>query len=204
MTLLAGLQVLLARYSGQRDFAIGTVMADRPRPELEGLIGFFVNTLVLRTPLAGTPTFRELLARVRTVTLDAYAHQDVPFERIVEELAHARDSAGVPLMQTMLVLQNLALPRAQAGNLRLDSLGTGQSDAKWDLAIYVEEAGDHLTGSAVYRADLFEADTIVRLLDAYRVLLTHAVADADRGVFEIPLVDAKDADESRAAFTRAH
>ena len=133
MTLLAAFQVLLHRYSGQEDIAVGTPIAGRGRTELEGLIGFFVNTLVLRSNLAGNPAFTELLARVRETALGAYTHQDLPFEKLVEELSPSRDISRNPLFQVMFVLQNapdaeLALRGVQASRLPL----AGHS-AKFDL-----------------------------------------------------------------------
>ena len=141
MTLLAAFQVLLHRYSGQDDIAVGTPIAGRRRTELEGLIGFFVNTLVLRTDLAGNPTFSELLARVRDSALGAYTHQDLPFEKLVEELSPSRDMSRNPLFQVMFVLQNApdaapALQGVQASRLPL----AGHS-AKFDLTLIAARDG---------------------------------------------------------------
>ena len=139
MTLLAAFQVLLHRYSGQDDIAVGTPIAGRRRTELEGLIGFFVNTLVLRSDLAGNPTFTEFLARVRDSALGAYTHQDIPFETLVAELSPSRDMSRHPLFQVMFVLQNApdaapALQGVQASRLPL----AGHS-AKFDLTLMLRE-----------------------------------------------------------------
>ena len=148
MTLLAAFQVLLHRYSGQDDIAVGTPIAGRGRTELEGLIGFFVNTLVLRSDLAGNPAFTELLARVRETALGAYTHQDLPFEKLVEELSPSRDMSRNPLFQVMFVLQNapdaeLALKGVQASRLPL----AGHS-AKFDLTVVGARDGRRLARRA--------------------------------------------------------
>ncbi len=149
MMLLAAFQVLLARYSGQEDIAVGSPIAGRNRREIEGLIGFFVNTLVLRTDLSGNPRFRELLGRVRETALDAYAHQDVPFEKLVEELQPERDPSRSPLVQVMFVLQN-----APGGGLTLPGAGSyarrplDTATAKFDLTAVVDRAARGSTRSS--------------------------------------------------------
>ena len=125
MVLLAAFQVLLWRYSGQEDIVVGTPMANRKREELEGLIGFFVNTLVMRTELRGEASFGELLGRVREIALGAYAHQDVPFEKLVEELQPERELSRTPLFQVMLALQNAARRRAGGAGLEVEGVGRG-------------------------------------------------------------------------------
>src|SRR5258707_8507361 len=139
MTLLAGFQVLLARVSGQQDIAVGTPIANRSRAEVEGLIGFFTNTLVLRTDLSGDPSFREVLGRVREVALGGYSHQEVPFERLVEELQPARDLGRTPLFQVMFLLQHATAPREQVGELVLEGFAAESVTAKFDLTCSVVE-----------------------------------------------------------------
>jgi hypothetical protein len=135
MTLLAAFDVLLYRYSGQEDFCVGSAVANRNRAETEELIGFFVNTLVLRADLSGNPSFKELLGRVREVTLGAYAHQDVPFEQLVEDLQPTRDLSRPPLFQVMLILQNIPMHMLQLGNLTLSAVEAELKTAKFDLTL---------------------------------------------------------------------
>ncbi|HVG07839.1 MAG TPA: amino acid adenylation domain-containing protein, partial [Thermoanaerobaculia bacterium] len=188
MVLLAGFQALLARYSNQERLAVGAPVAGRNRVEIEGLIGFFVNTLVLRGDLTGTPTFRELLARVRETTLAAHAHQDLPFERLVEELAPERSLAHAPLFQVMLALQNAPVGNLEIGELRLHPLSRTGTTAKFDLALSLEERGGALAGTAEHAADLFDPTTIRRLLAGFERLLAGALADPDRPVAELSLL----------------
>jgi amino acid adenylation domain-containing protein len=185
MTLLAGFQLLLSRYCGQQDVAVGTVVANRNRAETEGLIGFFVNTLVLRTDLGGDPSFRELVKRVREVTLGAYAHQDLPFERLVEELSPQRGLGRTPLFQVSLVLQNAPHGNLRLGDLSLQRIGMESQQAKFDLTLIVEESGEGLSGSVEYACDLFEARTIERLSERLRVMLEQAASDPDAPISEI-------------------
>ncbi|HEY2737543.1 MAG TPA: condensation domain-containing protein, partial [Thermoanaerobaculia bacterium] len=188
MTLLAAYQALLARVCGESDVAAGTPIAGRNRLETEGLIGFFVNTLVLRTDLANVANVTDLLALVRRETLDAYAHQDLPFEKLVEELAPERSLAHTPLFQAGFALQNapvgeLALPR-----LRLAPWDIEEKTTKLDLDLTLVEVPQGLAGSLAYATDLFDASTIDRLLGQFRTLLAGAVADPGRSIAELPLL----------------
>ncbi len=177
MVLLAGFQALLARYSGQDDLAVGSPGAGRDRVETEGLIGFFVNTMVLRGDLAGAPTFGELLGRVRETALAAYLHQDVPFEKLVEELAPERSLAHAPLFQVMLVLQNAPVGSLEIEALRLRPMGdAGTALAKFDLTLNLSEHDGGLVGTVEYATDLLDAATVDRLVLHYERLLTAALA----------------------------
>src|SRR5436305_13168641 len=188
MVVLAAWEVLLGRYAGQEELAVGTAIAGRTRLELEGLIGFFVNTLVLRGDLAGDPSFAELLGGVRRETLAAYAHQDLPFEKLVEALAPARDLARSPLVQVMLALQNAPLSALTLPGLTLEPLRLAGRAAKLDLTLSVVEAdgGDGGDGGAMgyweHATDLFDRTTIARLAERFAALLAGAVVDLAGGV----------------------
>ncbi|HTG31557.1 MAG TPA: amino acid adenylation domain-containing protein [Thermoanaerobaculia bacterium] len=189
MVLLAGFQALLARYSGQDDLAVGSPGAGRDRVETEGLIGFFVNTMVLRGDLAGAPTFGELLGRVRETALAAYLHQDVPFEKLVEELAPERSLAHAPLFQVMLVLQNAPVGSLEIEDLRLrPAAGDAGTMAKFDLTLALEERDGGLSGTMEHATDLFDAATVDRLVRHYEGLLTAALAAPERPAAELPLL----------------
>jgi amino acid adenylation domain-containing protein len=188
MALLAAFQTLLHRYSGQEDVCVGSPVAGRTRPELEGLIGFFVNTLVLRGDLSGDPTFRELLGRAREVCLGAYAHQDLPFELLVEALQPQRDLSRTPLFQVMFILQNTPLPSLDLPGLSLSPLEADSGTAKFDLLLALAETEQGLAGNLEYNTDLFEAATARRLLGHFRNLLEAAVADPARRLSELPLL----------------
>ena len=182
MTLLSAFQVLLQRYSGQDDFALGSPIAGRTRAELEGLIGFFVNTLILRSDLAGDPTFRELLGRTRKVALEAYTHQDLPFEQIVTVLRPDRDPTRSPLFQVMFVLQNAPQPALEAPGLTLEPLEAISGAAKFDLTLFAAERAEGIKLKMEYNADLFDAATVDRMLAHFRVLLEGAVARPDQPI----------------------
>ena len=189
MTLLAAFQTLLHRYTGQEDIVVGTPIANRTRTEIEGLIGFFVNTLVLRTSLAGDPSFRELLQRVRKIAMWAYAHQDLPFEKLVEALHPARNLSHSPLFQVFFNLLNfrdecLILPGLTAQPLEVNN----SPGAKFDLTFYVHESPDTLTVVANYNTDLFEAAAIRRMLTHYQTLLEGIVADPEQRLSVLPLL----------------
>ncbi|HEX2079919.1 MAG TPA: amino acid adenylation domain-containing protein, partial [Longimicrobium sp.] len=198
MVLLAAWQTLLARCSGQDDVVVGSPIAGRTRTETERLIGFFVNTLALRTDLSGDPPFRRLLHAVRETTLEAYAHQDLPFERLVEEVAPERSLTHSPVFQAFFVLQNveegaLSMPGVQAERMPLSAAA-----AKHDLTLAAVEGGDGLQLALFYRTALFDASTIRRLLGQLRVLLQAAAANPDARVSALPLLT----DEDRALVER--
>src|SRR5439155_17029185 len=171
MTLLGAFEVLLQRYSGQKDFGIGTPIANRTEREVEELIGFFVNTLVMRAKLEGDPSFVELLGRVRQEALGAYAHQAVPFERVVEELEVERDLSGSSLFRVMFVLQNTPGEAEGLAGLQLEMVPFAVGTAKFDLTLTMEERGGTLVGSFEYARDLFDATTIERMAEHLGKLL---------------------------------
>ncbi|WP_342781545.1 amino acid adenylation domain-containing protein [Amycolatopsis rhizosphaerae] len=205
MTLLAAWAAVLSRYSGQDDLVLGTPTAGRGRPELEDLVGLFVNTLALRVDLTGDPTFRELLGRVRETTLDAYAHQELPFERLVEELRPERELSHSPLVQILFVLQNAPLGGGGAWpGLRLRAFAdqVPGSTAKFDLTLSMREADDGLHANVEYNTDLFDRETIERLLGHYRALLEGALADPCRRVRDLPLLTARERERTLVEWNR--
>lgn len=186
MVLLAAFQVLLFRYSGQNDVAVGIPVANRTRKDLEPLIGFFVNSLVARVDLSGRPSFREVVGRVRKLALEAYAHQDVPFERLVEELHPQRDTARNPLFQ--VIFQYFPTPgdRSQGADLGLPA---EESRSKFDLQLDVFQAERGLTAYLQYSADLFDESTIRRMGTHFRNLLAAVAESPDTPILELPLLD---------------
>ena len=171
MSLLAAFDVLLWRYTGQTDLSVGTPIAGRNQAEIEGLIGFFINTLVLRVQMDGRESYRELLNRVREVTLEAYGHQDVPFERLVEELQPERDLSHTPLFQVAFVLQNVPHEQMELEGLSLRTEESDNQTAKYDLTLRLYETDPGLSASVEYNSDLFERSTMTRLLDHFQTLL---------------------------------
>ncbi|HEU4535565.1 MAG TPA: AMP-binding protein, partial [Polyangiaceae bacterium] len=200
MGLVAALKALLHRYSGQTDLALGTPVAGRSRPELEPLVGCFVNTLVLRTDLAGDPGFRALLGRVREVTLGALAHQEAPFEKVVDTLAVPRDLSHTPLFQAMLVLHNTPAPVVRLPGLVLRGADVDTGAAKLDLTLELRETpGGGFEGTWEYNADLFDAATVAQLSRHFVRLLGAALAAPERPLSELPLLDEAEAQELLAA-----
>jgi len=188
MTLLAAFQTLLYRYTGQEDVAVGSPIAGRTRPEIEGLIGFFVNTLVLRTDLSGNPSFRELLRRARDVALGAYEHQDIPFEKLVEELNPQRDRSHSPLFQVMFVLQNTPVESLKLGGLTVTPVALDGATTMFDLSLSLQEAGEELRGSLRYSTDLFNEATIKRMAEHFCRLLQAIVENPGQPIGELPLI----------------
>ncbi len=190
MTLLAAFQLLLSRYAGEEDVVVGTPVAGRTRPELEGLIGLFVNTLAVRTDLAGDPTFRELLGRVRENLLGAYSHQDLPFDRLVEELAPGRSLSHTPVFQVMFAVQG-----GGSGGMGLDLPGveaalveTGARTARFDLEVELRDEPGGVRGTLEYAVDLFGRGTAERMAAHFETLLRGIAASPDARVSEIPLL----------------
>jgi non-ribosomal peptide synthetase component F len=194
MTLLAAFQILLHRYSGQDDFAIGSPAANRTRAEVEGLIGYFINMLVLRADLSGDPSFPALLGRVRTDALGAFEHQELPLERLVEALHPGRDLSRTPLFQVMFVFQNLEVPDVGRSDLTIAPLevSEGTGTAKFDLTLAMADDGPEMVGSFEYDSDLFDGATIERMVGHFVALLEGVVSDPARRVSELPILPAEE------------
>lgn len=199
MTLLAAFKTLLYRFTSQEDIVVGTPIAGRNRAELEDLIGFFINTLALRTSLSGNPTFRELLQRVKQTAVDAYTHQDLPFETLVAELDPMRDLRRNPLFQVMFQYKDARAPLFQSTDLDVTWLETSTQTAKFDLTMAVLAEDDSLNCVIEYRTELFREDTIDRFLSHYVTLLENIVAEPDENIATLPLLTETQQNEIIAA-----
>ncbi|NER29541.1 MAG: amino acid adenylation domain-containing protein, partial [Symploca sp. SIO1C4] len=188
MTLLAAFDILLYRYTGQEDILVGTPIANRNQSQLEGLIGFFVNTLVLRTNLEGDPSFSALLSRVRETAMDAYTHQGLPFEMLVEALQPERDLSYTPLFQVMFVLKNETLSDIEMSGLNVTSLRLKGQTSKFDLTLSMENSADGLVGVWEYSTDLFNASTIERMTGHFVTLLEGIVSNPQQPISQLPLL----------------
>ena len=182
MTMLAAFKVLLRRWTGQDDIIVGAPIANRSRVEVESLIGFLLNTLVMRTDLSGNPTFAQLVRRVRETALGAYAHQDLPFEKLVEALDPVRDLSRTPFFQVMFVFQNMPDAPLDLHDLKVTRAFVDQGDAKVDINLHLEEQGGGLAGALHYNTELFNADTIAQMLRHFDRLLTEAARDANQPI----------------------
>ena len=174
MTLLAAFQTLLYRYTEQDDILIGTTIAGRNRSELENLIGFFVNTLVMRADLSGEPSFVDLLQRVKEDALGAYVHQDVPFEKLVEELQPER-SASSTLVQVFFGLQNAPTTALEMSGLKLNAVGYSSDAVRFDLTLWMEEGPNDLSGTWTYSKDILDAESIAQMHERFETLLQSIV-----------------------------
>jgi len=193
MLLLAAFKVLLSRYSNRDDIVVGTDIANRNHSEIEPLIGFFANQLVLRTDLSGNPTFRDLLGRIREVTLGAYAHQDMPFERLVEELQPERDLSRNPLFQVMFILQNNPMPSLEIGDLALEPIEIEETTTAFDITLALSEAPQgELSGSVRYSTDLFDEATIERLIGHYQTLLHSIAVDVEARINALEMLTSEE------------
>jgi amino acid adenylation domain-containing protein len=188
MVVLSAFQVLLSKYSGSEDVVVGSPIAGRTRKEVEDLIGFFVNTLVLRTDLSGDPSFRETLRRAREVTLGAYEHQELPFEKLVAELRPERSLSHSPLFQVMFALQNAGGGGGALPGLEVSGVGAEHASARFDLSLVLTATAQGLRGGLNYGTDLFERGTIVRMLGHLARVLEQAAADADVRLSQVELL----------------
>lgn len=199
MTLLAAFKLLLHRHTGEEDLVVGSPIAGRNRRETEKLIGFFLNTLVLRTDLSGNPSFRELLARVRDGALDAYAHQDIPFEKLLQELQPDRDLGRTPLFQVFFNMLTIDGQDPKLHGLTVTRVDHSEPHSKFDLTVYVTERSERIHFDFVYNADLFRGDRMKQMLEHFQTLLQGIVADPDQRLSDLPLLTD---DERRQLSTR--
>jgi amino acid adenylation domain-containing protein len=190
MTLLAVFKILLQRLSGESDVVVGSPIAGRGMREVEPLMGIFLNTLVLRTDVSGSPTFIELLGRLRETALGAYAHQDVPFERLLEELRPERDLSRTPFFQIFFNMINLPRPGIALSSLELELLSPLETPAKFDLTVYAEDLGDRVQFDLVYNADLFTAERMEEVKQQYSGLLLQVAADPEQQITQYSLLTA--------------
>jgi non-ribosomal peptide synthetase component F len=188
MVLLAAFNTLLHYRTGQNDIVVGTDVANRNCAEVEGLIGFFVNLLALRTDLSGNPTFQEVLTRVREVVLEAYAHQDLPFDQVVEALRPMRQASHDPLVQVLFVLQNVLRAPLELPNLHVHLLDLDREVTRFDFALFMEETAQGLSRRWQYRTDLFNTTTMARLAEDFVTLLHNIVAQPQARLHRLDLL----------------
>ncbi|MBW4556585.1 MAG: amino acid adenylation domain-containing protein [Trichormus sp. ATA11-4-KO1] len=188
MTLLTAFKILLYRYTGQTDIVVGSPIANRNRAEIESLIGLFVNVLALRTDLSGDLSFQELLARVKLTALEAYVHQDLPFEKLVEELQPNRDLSYNPLFQVMFVLQNVPKPHVSLTDVSITYEEAENGTSKFDLTLFMDDSEESLVATCEYNTDLFNADTINRMLGHFQTLLESIVSDPQQCISQVQIL----------------
>ena len=200
VTLLAAFQVLLWRYTGQDDLLVGTPIANRNRAEIEGLIGLFINLLVMRGNLSGDPSFRELLRRVHDTALEGYAHQDLPFEKLVEELNPERDLTRSPIFQILLSLQNKPVQPLELSGLEVKRMRVASDTSKFDLSLYAIEISEGLRCVFEYNTSLFDADRIERMGGHFKVLLEGILARPEQRLSELPLLPEQEKHQRRESW----
>ena len=200
MVLLAAFQALLGRYARQRDVVVGTPVANRARPETRDVVGFFVNTLALRADLSGDPTFRALLHRVRDTALGAFAHQEMPFERLVDALKVPRSAAHAPLFQAMLILQTAGDGTASLPGLEVEQVQVEGTHAPFDLTLGLRPREDGMDGALEYATALFDRGTAVRMIGHFRTLLAGACASPEAPISALPLLSAEEVDAALRAW----
>lgn len=204
MTLLAAWQTLLHRYTGQDDIRVGTPISSRERAETEGLIGCLLNTLVVRIDFAGKSTFKELLRQVKETALDAYAHHEVPFEMLVEELQPERQANYTPLFHVWFVLENAGMMQpVRLADLELSPVEIKNVTAQFDLALSMVDAGKRISGSLIYSTDLFDEDSIAEMIERFESLLENVSADPELCLLDIPL-DRRDGETAATSAPYPH
>ncbi|MCC5615049.1 amino acid adenylation domain-containing protein [Nostoc sp. CHAB 5836] len=204
MSLLAAFNILLYRYTNQEDIVIGSPIANRNRAELEGMLGLFVNTLVLRNNLSGNPNFRQLLHQVREMTLNAYAHQDLPFEMLVEELQPERNLSRNPLYEVMFVLQNTPTSVQEVSGLSLRALDFDSGTSQLDIFLSMFESQEGLTGCLEYNTDIFDSTTIIQFINNFQTLLENILTNPEQHICELSLLTASDQEQLLFKFNQTH
>ncbi|ARV58502.1 non-ribosomal peptide synthetase [Nostocales cyanobacterium HT-58-2] len=204
MTLLATFQLLLYRYTNQVDILVGSVIAGRNLPELESLIGYFVNTLILRTNLSGNPSFRELLQRVRSVAMSAYAYQDLPIDKLIEEMQPERSLSYHPLFQVMFVMENTPRQTLELPGLTLTPFNLDNVTSRFDLTLSITETEQGLQGEWKYNTDLFDAATISRMSGHFQTLLEGIVTNPEQHINELPLLTAGERHQLLVEWNQTH
>jgi len=192
MTLLAAFNALLMRYSGQEHIVLGTDIANRTTAETEQMIGFFINLLPVHTDLSGDPSFRELLSRVREVALGAYAHQDIPFDKLVQDLQPERSQSHNPIVQALFVMQNAPRQQRELPGLELSPFPVPLTRSKFDLAVFMSDNRTEMGQNWVYSTELFERGTILRMASHFENLLRHAVAMPDTRLSGLEVLSEKE------------
>jgi non-ribosomal peptide synthetase component F len=198
MTLIAGFQAMLSKYSGEEQIVVGTDLANRTMPETERMIGFFINLLAVRTDLSGNPTFRELLQRVRERLLEAYAHQEVPFPKVVQEIQPERSTTHNPVVQALFVMQNAPRTKRELAGLQVEPVEVPVTTSKFDMAVFMAERPDGLHGYWVYSTELFERATIQRMLRHFGNLMRSAVAQPDARLSALAMLSPEEIKQQEA------
>jgi non-ribosomal peptide synthetase component F len=188
MTMLAGFEALLYRETGAEEVMVGTATANRSRREVEGLIGFFVNMVVMRGEMGGQPSYVEMMRRVREVALGAYAHQEVPFEKLVEEYGGERKVSHTPLFQVAFGVNNTPRQDLRLGSLEISGMPVGTEAGRFDLTLWIEEEGEELKATWYYNTDLFEEERIRRLAGHYEKLMESAVAQPETRISALEML----------------
>jgi non-ribosomal peptide synthetase component F len=198
MTLIAAFQAMLSKYSGEEQIVVGTDLANRTMPETEQMIGFFINLLAVRTDLSGNPTFRELLSRVRERLLEAYAHQEVPFPKVVQEIQPERSTTHNPIVQALFVMQNAPRTKRELAGLRVEPFEVPVTTSKFDMAVFMAERPDGLIGYWVYSTELFEQKTIQRMMRHFATLLQSAITQPDGRLSALAMLSPEEIEQQEA------